>query len=211
MRTVSFILIVLYCVLTSATGYGQDARWIAVPQVRVLYDDNIRDEIRSRLPNTSIMSGEDIVGQGHYGGHGMNSYLRGKYGRGTDIDNASYFFGGYAFIAPEPTQFTLREVLNRTKGNFPGGSTPLQYWNNQPLYVFDELSAYTCGTIAGMQAGQEKGSRVRNSYGYAQDLLRHAKTIVILAKERRYPYVEALEVYVNHMEKVHKTIIEPNL
>jgi len=185
--------------------------WIYVPKIHDKPDSNLVTEITNRLPDTSLMKGEDHVGCGHYGAHSLNAYIRNKYGKGTNNDNAAYFCGGRALIAPEPNTFTLREVVKRAGGYFPGGATPFQHWNNQPLYILDELAAYTCGTITGIHAGDTTSGRVKGSYRFAKDMLRHAKAVVALAYETKYPYAQFLDQYVRATEELHRTQIVPYL
>jgi hypothetical protein len=205
------IAFIFLSLLIQTTCHAQTAKWLKVPKVRNGTDSNIVSEITNRLPNTSIMNGEDTVGRGHYGGHGINAYLRQKYGRGTNVDNASYMPGGFAFIAPEPSQFTLTDVVRQTNAPMPAGNLAIPHWNRQPLYILDELSAYTCGTLSGIQAGQSHTTRTRFSYKCAKDLLAHAKTMVRLSKERGYSEAKALEWYVKHVEKLHRDIIEKHM
>ena len=199
-------LVTAVCLFCTVRACGQTARWVKLPTVRDVSGPGLVAEIVARLPDTSNMSGEDYVGCGHYAGHGINAHARNKHGRGTNVDNAAYFPGGWAFIAPEPTQFTLRDVISRTRTPLPGGSTPVQYWNRQPLYIFDELAAYTCGTIAGIEAGRASTSRTRTSYRFALALMDHARTVVTLAGERGYPHAAGLAGYVQRVEGVHRQI-----
>lgn len=176
--------------------------WVTVPTIRGGEDTNITTEIRNRLPDTGIMEGEDKVGEGHYGGHGLNSYLRkGK-------NNASYMPGGIAFIAPEPIQFTLRDVIAKA-GRFPASKLAVNFWDKRPLYVFDELSAYTCGTLSGIHARQTDTTRTKFSYKCAQDLLRTAEAVADLAKEKGYQDAEHLERYVKYVKGLHNKLIAP--
>jgi hypothetical protein len=154
------------------------------------------------------MRGEDYVGRGHYAGHGINAHARSAHGRGTNTDNAAYYPGGWTFIAPEPSRFTLSDVIRRTRTPLPGGSTPVRYWNRQPLYILDELAAYTCGTIAGIEAGRPNSNRTRASFRFARALLDHARSLVALARERGCPHVRAITDYVERIASVHTRIAQ---
>lgn len=185
---------------------GQTARWVKLPEVRRQIGSGLVAEIVARLPDTSNMRGEDSVGQGHYGGHGLNSHVRNTYGRGTNTDNASYMPRGWAFVAPEPTRFTLREVIARTSTPYPSSSVTVRYWNRQPLCAIDEYSAYANGTIAGIEAGQAQSNRTRDSFRFASALLDHVRTVGILARETGYPHTAELAGYVQYVEKLHGQI-----
>ena len=198
---------VLFVVMSfAAFCSAQEARWIVVPKIRSGTDTTIVAEITNRCPSTSLMRGEDRVGQGHYGSHQINAYIRNKYGRGTGRDNAAYVPGGYAFIAPEPSQFTLHDVIRGTSTPLPGGNIPVADWNRQPLYIFDELSAYTCGTVSGIRFGQSHSLRTRTSFKFAKVLLAHARIVVQLARERKYQHSGQLDGFVSHIEKIHESI-----
>lgn len=185
---------------------GQTARWVKLPEVRRQTESGLVVEMVARLPDTSIARGEDYVGYPHYLAHGIHSHVRNKQGRGTNTDNAAYLPGGWAFIAPEPTRFTFSEVMARTSTPFPSGSTAVRYWNRQPLYVFDELSAYTCGTIGGIEAGQAQSNRTRTSFRFMGACLDNARTVVALARERGYPHTAELAGYVQRVEYIHRQI-----
>lgn len=206
---------------------GQTARWVKLPevrkdrnQVRVRYKKtampgpptssmagpSLVEEIIARLPDTSNMRGEDPVGQGHYGAHGINNHARETYGRRNGLDSAAYYPGGWVFIAPVPTRFTLSDVIRRTRTPLPGGEISVPNWNDQPLYIFDELSAYTLGTMAGIESGQAQNARTRSSFHLAGVMIAHAKTTVILARETGYPHTAELTGYVQRVEQLHKKI-----
>lgn len=190
---------------------AQEAKWIKVPQISQQTNKSLRSEVLSRLPQQYRTSTSDSIGFGHYNaGHYMNSYLRNKYGSGFSTC-AVYVYGGHAFICPQPREFTLSEVARRDGGYFPGGAAdPIGSWNSQPFYVFDELVAYTHGTICGLQGdGGHSGHTLSGSYTNMKHLLRLSKTAVKLAYERGYPYAREADGFVRHMEKVQQVCIEP--
>lgn len=110
-------------------------------------------DIESRLPKRHPYKSNDYIHWAHEGTHGVNSILRNRYpGR----INASYMLGGIAMIQQEP-RITLKQLSKEIPPNFRssklGYSTYIlgsQYdWNNQPLYIADEFSAYCNGTFVG--------------------------------------------------------------
>jgi len=167
--------------------------FVPVLEIRNQTGDGILPELRSRLQDTGYIAGEVTVGAGHYATHKLNNELREKY-----RCSASYIPGGWAFVVPHPTGFTLTEVVDRAEFTLPGRAIAVASWDDQPFYLFDELAAYVCGTMAGLEAGMADTARVRLSYRNAQILLHHVRVMIDLAKTRGYPHTDELELLYNH-------------
>lgn len=96
----------------------------------------------------------DLVTYCHEATHQLNSRIRNSM-RGTGKDNAFYVGAGRCVVFPEP-RVTL-EIVGRYVTNYRNSTFELyfvkmrQHWNDQPLYVLDEFSAYANG----LQASQE--------------------------------------------------------
>jgi len=77
--------------------------------------------------------------------------------------NACYVLKDRAFVAEEPP-VSLSEVAGAVPSSMRGMSYQLylvsqqQYWQNEPLYVFDEWSAYANGLSTALDAGGGDGS-----------------------------------------------------
>lgn len=101
---------------------------------------------------TFIVSCRDPVGSSvtdvHENTHQLHSELRNKYGNKY---NAMYKGNGQAFILLEP-KTTLSAIAAIIPKPLQGMSYRLyliqqqQWWNNQPLYLGDELCAYLAGS-----------------------------------------------------------------
>jgi len=162
--------------------------FIPVPEINSNDGVGIISELLSRLQDKGYITGEKPVGAGHYAAHKMNNELREKY-----RCSASYIPGGWSFVAPHPTNFTLQEVIDLTELTLPGNGIPVRDWNDQPFYLLDELSAYVCGTMAGIEAGLTDTTRVRWSYKNARILLHYVRVMIDLAEVRGYPHIGELE------------------
>jgi len=107
-------------------------------------------DIESRLPERHPYKDRDKMTWGHEGTHGINSRLR----NGLQNYNAAYLLGSWAYFQNEPAT-TLSLVKQNVPANLRGGVFDLylieqqRYWNNQPLYILDEFSAYTNSVFVG--------------------------------------------------------------
>jgi len=104
----------------------------------------VRD-IESRLDNPEKYN--DLITYVHEGTHSINSAYRNKYG---GRNNALYELNGKLAVALEPS-ITLRLVAESVPGVLRGSKYYLymqqqqKYWNDRPLYIFDEWVAYLNG------------------------------------------------------------------
>jgi len=172
------------------------AEWVEVPATKPQQGGGVVADVRSHLPDQSIMAGQDTVGLGHYGSHGMSAYLRNKHG-GTGRVNAVYLGDGLGLVLPEPKGFALSDVIQRAGTQLPAGEA-VRWWQNEPLYVLDEQSAYLCGTTAGVEGGADV-TRVRGSFRFARQMHRLSRAVLSLAVERGYRDSDArdLRIYVD--------------
>ncbi len=139
--------------------------WIKVGSTKQTNISGYLGDIESRLPKRHPYKSNNYINWAHEGTHGVNSVLRNRYpGR----INASYMLGGIAMIQTEP-QITLKQLSKEIPTsfigtgynlyivypqidhwiNYNGKCTLAKNWNNQPLYIADEFSAYCNGTFVG--------------------------------------------------------------
>lgn len=140
----------------------------AAPADGSVYSDTIRHCVRWKA-----MSDRSKTTTAHECTHGINSEVRNKAGASYDIEmkmgspspiymtnngggqvNAFYVLGGRAIILPEPP-VRKRDVANAVPKSLRGDRfgtyiTGQGAWDNQPLYIFDEWSAYINGAKCGI-------------------------------------------------------------
>ncbi len=107
----------------------------------------------------------DSVTTVHETTHGINSAIRNKYG-GTGNVNAFYLLNGEYVVLKEPG-IKLSDVRDYVPENMKGNSFYNLYlvsqakdWNNEPLYVLDELTAYTNGGIASLEMNKRESMNI---------------------------------------------------
>lgn len=105
-------------------------------------------DIDSHMPANHIYSDSDKITWGHETTHGINSRIRNIHGPGV---NAFYVLNNKAAIVKEPNT-TMREVAKEVPESLRGNTYQLYLidqansWNNTPLYILDEWTAYTNGS-----------------------------------------------------------------
>lgn len=105
------------------------------------------------------LSGGGPVTSAHENTHGVNSKLRQRYG-----GNCYFISREKSFVkfAKTPPSVRLRQVANRCKHR--GGIfnlymvQSLQWWDDTPLYPFDEWSAYMNGSYTQLFISSDRGT-----------------------------------------------------
>lgn len=140
----------------------------------------------------------------HEGTHGVNAQIR--FGRGGF--NAFYVLGNRCMVLREPN-VTLSTLANSIKVRGKAfWYLQRGVWDNQPLYVLDELTAYINGCQAYLELG--KGADYAHSRDYAWDLLRYARILAEIVRRRQPDYVDQkhLDEYLDYCER-RLIIMEP--
>lgn len=128
-----------------------EPEWVKYNVVRNAnnYDSILLNDLQSHLP-----AGHPYGTSGHECTHGIHSYIRLKYA-GQGRINALYFLNDRAVILIEPNT-TLSNVAKQVPVSLRGDIYNLyliqsqSYWNNSPLYLFDEFAAYINGSLVGL-------------------------------------------------------------
>lgn len=106
---------------------------------------------------TDSNSYDDKVTLAHETTHGINSYLRGHFGNGKKV-NGFYVLQGRGVIIEEPNIRKSQvgpfvpQSLRESRYNMYVVGMP--DWDDTPLYLFDEWTAYTNGGDAGVDLEQ---------------------------------------------------------
>lgn len=194
-RTVAFLtaatIIVSWLV---AVASAEVVGWHKVTPIRRVSETGILGELLSRMPAdyAARYRDSDPGTTGHYFAHAINAQTRNQAG-GTGRVNAFYCQmqgqGGMVMILSEPRNIRLSEVV-------PRGSSrvALSYdWENQPLYLCDELSANIVGTIARLQ--NRSPSSTAGSLGFAHEVFGYCVRLQALCRQRGYPHQAELDSY----------------
>ena len=195
-RTLDTIGVMLVWLAIGGCVAKTQAERVDVPVIRNVQGGGPVADMKSRLADWSIIQGEDTVGMGHYCGHGLHSQIRNQHG-GTNRVNAIYLGDGVAYVWPEPAGIRLSSVV---RGPMPAYANARQHWENQPLYLVDELGAYFWGTSAGLWAN-DRSSRTRSSYTLARQLLAQCRRLVVMCRQRGYSHTDELNGVVESAAK----------
>ncbi len=109
---------------------------------------------------------------GHETVHGINAAIRGKYG-GTGNVNGFYLLEGKAVVLKEPN-VKMSDVAGYIPSQLKGTSSynlyirdGQQYWQNEPLYIMDELTAYTNGGMVSVETGRRRSMNIPDFMTYS--------------------------------------------
>lgn len=197
-----------------------------VPPLRRINGESgskIMDEIRERLPPGKDVGQADYYMEGenspstdtHEGTHGLNSRLRNseEYRSlypGRQI-NAMYLGDGKTLVLPEPNIgiSDVRDYLRR-EGYVQGDrfdsylvrQQPM--WEEQPLYILDELSAYTNGAQTAVELAENGNwnSNVIGTVDGAIEFTHYADGLVETIREKNPEYLQSPEgkKLINYLE-----------
>jgi hypothetical protein len=143
-----------------------EAAWIVLPAQRSV--DACRlgavlADIEGHLPLTHPYRDTDPLTWAHEGTHGVNSLIRNSY-RGRF--NGFYFPFNRALVVEEPP-LQLSRVGRYVPGSLRGQNyqqhlyQSLPDWNDRPLYLFDEWTAYGNSSQSALECVVPIGARIR--------------------------------------------------
>lgn len=157
-------------------------------------------DIESRMPSGHIYRDNDPITWAHETTHGINSRVRVFAGDGR---NAFYCCRGDVFIVHEP-RIRKRQVAEAVPPEFRGGVFNLYLagqneWDDQPLYLLDEWSAYVNGALCAIDLAKH-GRRINaaSEVEYALEFAGYA-TVMLHVVDRfdaSFDDREALEHFV---------------
>lgn len=168
---------------------------VEVPPIRQSGYSGVLGELEDRMPAGHQYRASHPGTWAHETTHGLNSRIRNSRG-GTGQVNAAYLYGGHALVLPEPP-LTLTEVARAVPRRWRGRIYGLYMveqagdWNNEPLYVLDELSAYINGAVSCIQAG--RNDHLSSDLVHAAEMQRYAIVLWRLATAKGYRHHKELE------------------
>lgn len=126
---------------------------VDVPPIRnSSYKKKYIKDVEDRLPVNNPYRDPAEVTWVHESVHGINNKLMNKYTSVEGKANGFYLLNGKAVICPEPN-LTIKQVADKVPKELRGNIYQLylvsqqRYWNDRPLYLFDEWSAYIAGSM----------------------------------------------------------------
>jgi hypothetical protein len=138
------------------------------------YRSKMMNDIMSHEAPGDSNSYGDLVTTAHEATHGLNAYIRNHYGSGTGKVNGFYLGNGNYQILHEPQGVKLSDVAGKVPSQLRSHHSyglylqeQQRYWQNEPLYVLDELTAYTNGAIVGLESGARRSLNVPEFMAYS--------------------------------------------
>lgn len=197
MTVLSYIAVFVTLALSQASA----AQWFEYsPPGSVAAGQGILSEVLSRCDQRGLQTVANLASSKtthcHEATHMLNSRMREDLG--LQQVNAFYVGYGQAIVLPEP-RTTLERVGKRVTQYrnstfqlyFVGG---LRDWNNQPLYVLDEYSAYVNGSQAALESGHDDHGSIDRAiwFGHYSDAL----VATVQAEDPQYEYLQDLAEFV---------------
>ncbi len=124
-------------------------------------------DVESHLPasyGNQYIEPSDHITTAHETSHGISSFLRNRFFRGTGRSNAFYLLNNKAIVLKEPPM--RKSAVNRFVPKSLRGFRFRQYlvgqdaWDDSPLYLADEWNSYVNGAAVGVDLARH-GKRTR--------------------------------------------------
>lgn len=170
--------------------------WVKLAAVRKATEPGVLGDIDSHLSAGHIYRDNDKVTWAHETTHGINARIRNE----NRSKNGYYCLFNRGFTIDSP-KITLKDISNNTPASLKQGKTyslyivqQQRYWNDTPLYVIDELTAYTNGAIVGVENGMK--DRAEYSLECAKEMLEFSKIALNLSPEN-YSHKSELSKFIN--------------
>lgn len=195
-----YTIIYIFCILLCNNLYG----YIFVESGIKSYTNSL-DDIISRTKYNNIYYSNDIVTYSHEYTHYVNNYYRQKYIQQFPNINALYMLHDNICVIREP-QFTLRFIADKIPANMRGRNYNLyliqqtKYWNSQPLYILDELIAYSNGAVVGFE--NNKIDRASDSARSAAEFFVY--TVILFSYSHDYDLGQFIIKYYKEYNYIYK-------
>jgi hypothetical protein len=143
-------------------------------------------DIDSHMPAGHPYSDEDKITWAHETTHGINNDIRNKH-QGAKKYNASYVLDNKAILVEEPPT-RMKKVVQIIPKSWQGNVWQLymvsqaDQWDDTPLYIGDEWTAYINGTICGKELGIG-GIRYACTMEYSCEFIGYAIGLAYIIKQ----------------------------
>jgi hypothetical protein len=193
------IVVIKAVILTLIFALSARAEWVKVPPVRQTGYGGVLGEIEDRLSGPTKYTGRARVLWAHENTHVLNDRIGGQ-------QRAFYVHGGYALRVPW-SGHTVRQVAATVPRQYrPArlfGLYMVQLGSNPVLVLFDELSAYTCDVVDGLQSGRS----VRWEWTTAKWFVYWCSCATVYLRDRGYSHWRELNQFVLLTQQYLKTLV----
>jgi len=184
-----FITLAVFTIIVSLFAAAVHGEWVEIPPVRDSPYEGVIGEIEDRMPRPGRYTGHANRNLwAHETCHFLNSRL-------SPSGWAFYLPGGWALRVPSQNGVTLAQVASRTQKHGPAFDlyvVRLRSFNDRvPLVLFDELSAYICGLVAGIETGYSR-VEIINDYNLAVEMHSHCLVLAGLLRQTGYSHTDEL-------------------
>jgi len=166
----ALLLLVLICFLFIGATGQKETGWYNIKPTREVSErlGDVLGDVESRMPRGHIYTDSDQITWTHETTHGLHSRWRQYFNK-----PCLYVLKGRLCVLTHPN-IRLSDVAAQVSPSLRGNGYQYlvqqqRYWNNEPLYVFDEWVAYTNGVAAILDL-EEKGLLRRSDRSYGHDL-----------------------------------------
>lgn len=177
--------------------------FVEIPKVRNI-DDGVLGDILSHSVQTPFGRQHGRPTQAHETAHGIHNTYRNKYSRGGPRTNALYMGQGHVALIREP-KFRIREISPQIPACLRGYRyklyfvEQLKYWDDYPLYVLDEWTAYICGGETAVDDWQRGlGATREDSVSGCLEFSVYAIATYLTAKKRDPDHDQQLRAVIGH-------------
>ena len=200
-----------------AVGTGVEkytSGWHDLQPIRTAPDTGSKsaNDIDSHMPAENIYRDPDPITSAHEQTHGINSYIRQQCGGRA---NAFYTLNNFVFIVREPNlrkgqvcAYVPTELRGDVWGLYMAGQ---QEWDDRPLYICDEWTAYINGAMVGKELGKVGNRSMEHDVRHCVEFAGYASALLV-AIERHdpaYPDREKLQEFVAYNLKRTLKLTEP--
>jgi hypothetical protein len=179
-----------------STALADDAWLVDIPQQRDLVDDTVHSDVMAFSVEKPFTSAHGRPTQVHETAHGIHATYRNEFKRklGKKV-NAFYMLKGKIAVVDEP-DFLICNVQKHVPVSLRGYRYKLYFvdqlrdWDDTPLYVLDEWTAYICGGESAVSDFQTRG--IKDEFDSVSGCLEfsiYAVSTYLTAKERVPDYV----------------------
>ncbi len=192
--------VVAICIIVCAFCNSGRAEWVQLKPLRQAPDKSVYQDIDSYILPSYNVGGmtvnyrdSDLITSSHECTHRINSEIRQNF----KADCGIYLLRNKGFVIKKHPKITLKEIAEKIKKEERGPRYPLymveqrKYWNNEPLYILDEVSAYMHGASTGIEKGNKH--RATESFASCIEMYYYGTICADLAKTGEYEYQTELE------------------
>jgi hypothetical protein len=197
--------------------------FVDIPFIRQIDDAGIYQDVLSHSVEKPFGNAHGRSTNVHESAHGIHATYRNMYtSQLKERHNALYFLNGKIALVKEP-DFLISDIKNNVPQSLKSYrfqlyfTDQLKYWNDRPIYVLDEWTAYICGGEAAID-DYARGIKVdvgTDEVSGCLDFSIYSVALYITAKQRAKDYLEnnpqLKRVIYYNLERASRTFLEGKL